>query len=69
MPDVHKWAESLKTTCARGNCLTLQIVVSCCKCGDMLSIIFATGLRSGLILHICSRASAQLNKAGMSSFP
>lgn len=36
MSDVHEYAE---TTCARGNCLTLQIAVSCCKSVDTLSII------------------------------
>lgn len=39
MSDVHEYAKSPKTTCVRGNWLTLQIVVYCCKSVDRLSII------------------------------
>lgn len=37
--DVYEYAESPETTCASGYCLTLQIVVSCCRSVDTLSIL------------------------------
>lgn len=35
----EEMSECAETTCARGNCLTLQIAVSCCKSVDTQSII------------------------------
>lgn len=43
MSDVHECAESPKTSCARGNCLTLQTAVSCCKSVDALVHGFSVG--------------------------